>query len=287
MGLFSGLFSLFGANKDRKFQKSENELAYERNRPVNQVSEWELAGINPLFGLTSGSYVPAQATQIGDAYATAGARFGQAFDEGISQRLEKTKVKQENEELRKKLDELATPRVPSYMVQYGGALPLPGLGGTNAGQGDNRSASKDTAGRGNVAPKGRVLDDAVRNDKPYIPGTFLGPDAADPPGSQRIEAEPPSQTLAPISFLGMTARGTGTTTAAHVVEDNAGDVGGSAWGIPVIADYAIGTYSHNIGRPFADWLVGPGSGKPKPPKANTKTKRYRDFMKDTYPTVFD
>ena len=264
--LLGGALGLIGASKQRKEQRATNEA----NRPVNQVREWEAAGINPLFGISSGGYIPHQAAQIGDAYATAGARFGQAIDARRAEKLAETELKQENTKLREKLDELATPRVPSYMVQYGGALPLPGLGGTNAETRQNADRRS-----GLVSP---VSGDSRSS-------TGIGSTADVAPGRE-VEVAPYS------SGPGLTEINNIGTSGGIVVPGSDGE----PWGIDEVATAVV------IGGPQWLWntindpnvwddgsLLNPKTRapKPKPPKADTKTKRYRDFMKREYPTVFD
>jgi hypothetical protein len=128
------------------------------------------------------------------------------------------------------------------MERYGDLLPLPSKGSENASQ------------TGLVPVSDDLLDDARSGDRPYVPDTMWN---AEPVGSQRLEAEKPTKTMQPISVLGMTLRGTGTTTAAHIVEDNAGEAASMAWLAPAIGDYALGTYLHNIGRPFAKHVAEP------------------------------
>ncbi|KJZ25118.1 hypothetical protein [Tritonibacter mobilis] len=149
--LIGGAFGLLGASKQRK----ENQRINEANRPVNQVAEWEAAGINPLFGIGSGGYVPHQAASIGDAYATAGARFGQAIDQYRGEKLAETELKKENTALKEKLDELATPRIPSYLSQYGAIIPVPTIGATHGqvNRQDPRSVSGNVDGSGDLSPK--------------------------------------------------------------------------------------------------------------------------------------
>jgi len=259
--------SLIGGAANRRAQREANEA----NRPANQVREWEAAGINPLFGISSGGYIPHQAASMGDAFATAGAQIQRGMELDHADKIRETELAQENEKLREQLDEFANPRRPGYMQQYGALLPLPSVG------------EVDVAPVGNTTVPRPVLDRVARDDLPYIPGNFW--DTGVTPGSKRIVAPDPDNTLQPISVLGMTLRGTGTTSAAHRVEDNAGDVAGSAWAIPVFADYAVGTYLHNIGRPFAEWMLKPNakkkrvkrpSARPKPPYSAAKNPPLRN-----------
>jgi hypothetical protein len=128
MGLLPALIgagaSLIGGAANRKAQRRANAA----NRPVKQVRQWEEAGINPLFGISSGAYIPYQATSIGDSFATAGGIFAQHLSETKEQELRETQIELENEKLKKELDELAKPSEPSHLDRYRGVLPLPSQG---------------------------------------------------------------------------------------------------------------------------------------------------------------
>jgi len=141
MGLFSVLAgpfigaatSLLGGKKDAKAQ----QVANDQNRPAAQVAQWEQAGINPLFGISSGAYVPQKAASIGDSYAIAGNQFANAIDQlalDREQELRETQLELQNDKLRAQLDHFAKAGDSSYMEQYGGLIPLPSLGGRNAGR---------------------------------------------------------------------------------------------------------------------------------------------------------
>lgn len=263
--LVGGALGLIGASKQRKEQRRINEA----NRPVNQVREWEEAGINPLFGISSGGYVPYQAASIGDAYSVAGARFGQAIDQFREEKLAQTELKKENTALKEKLDELATPRIPSYLSQYGAIIPVPTIGGTNAQavqNGNRRSGvvSPVSGGGGSVDSLGATSDVAPGRDVEVSPYT---------------------------SGSGLTEINNRFTNGIVVPGSD-----GEPWGIDEVATYLA------VGVPQMWWdfqtnekywkdgtFMNPASRRtgPKPEKANTKTKAYRDFMKSAYPTAFD
>ena len=119
--LIGGATKLVGGLLDRKGQKKANAA----NSPSGQVAQWEAAGINPAFGISSGGYIPQQATSMGDSFATAGSYFAQAADRQHEEELKETAVRQENVDLRKKLDDLANPRTSGWLKRYGGVVPLP------------------------------------------------------------------------------------------------------------------------------------------------------------------
>lgn len=107
------------------FNRSATRKANEKNRPENQVREWEQAGINPIFGLSSGSYVPHQASMIGDSFAAAGAQYARSLDLQHEKELRETQIELENERLRLEIDKMSRPSEPGHMKKYGGILPLP------------------------------------------------------------------------------------------------------------------------------------------------------------------
>lgn len=119
--LISGASSLLGGFLNRRDTRKANAA----NSPVGQVAQWEAAGINPEFGISSGGYIPQQASTIGDSFATAGAIFGDALERDHAAKLKETEVKKENVELRKKLDDLANPRSAGWLKRYGSIMPLP------------------------------------------------------------------------------------------------------------------------------------------------------------------
>jgi hypothetical protein len=132
--------NLLGGFLNRRAQRKANEA----NRPVNQVKEWEAAGINPLFGISSGGYIPHQAsTAIGDSVATAGGIFAEHLAGKKEQELRETQLEQENETLKKQLDKVVKPSVPGHMETYGDILPLPSNGVRNA---NSESDSRDLSG---------------------------------------------------------------------------------------------------------------------------------------------
>lgn len=249
--LVGGALGLIGARKDRKAQQQANEA----NRPVNQVAEWEAAGINPIFGISSGGYIPHQAAQIGDSYATAGARFGQALDMRKEQKLRETNLELENQRLSKHLDELANPSEPSHMDQYGGILPLPSFGGSRAGT--------------QVSRQGVSLD-GVRNDSPQIDvrrrlkiQTPLGAFETDPrwTPAEQIEAEYGE----PVAFAYSVAR------AADIVSDH-------------VTVPAVNAYSSHIGKPFADWMMSIGDSQARPQKVTVGDKWGGSLPRSIKPT---
>ena len=136
--------SLVGGAANRNAQRKANE----KNRPVNQVEEWEEAGINPLFGISSGGYIPHQAASIGDSFATAGGIFADHLARKEETDLRKTQMELENQRLKKELDKVANPSEPGHMETYGGILPLPSNGGYNASNQGNSSAISPRNGDG-------------------------------------------------------------------------------------------------------------------------------------------
>jgi gas vesicle protein len=257
--LIGGAASLIGASKQRKEQRRINEA----NRPVNQVREWEEAGINPLFGISSGGYVPHQTASIGDAYAEAGARFGQAFDQHRAEKLAQTELKKENTQLREKLDKLADPSEPSYMSQYGGVLPLPRQGEIHAQGGNSRSGAFRTTGV--VRDSGNGLTD---DDIPSI----LVPFRAE--NGEIVMLPNPDLPDADQYVPALAGAG-----AASVQER-----GGFGPNLPAIGDFFGEMFSPSTGT---QRKRSGEKAKPRPPKPDTKTKEYRDFMKSAYPTAFD
>ncbi|MGR3624503.1 hypothetical protein [Pseudophaeobacter sp.] len=133
--------SLAGGALNRRAQKKANAA----NSPAGQVAQWEAAGINPAFGISSGGYIPQQATSMGDAFAEAGGQFARALDMKHDKELRETNMELENEKLRKEIDILANPSDPSYLERYGGILPLPSGG---SGNGQNSDLYRDSASAG-------------------------------------------------------------------------------------------------------------------------------------------
>lgn len=112
--------SYVGGRKKAKDQKKANAA----NSPAGQVAQWEDAEINPAFGISSGGYIPQQASTIGDSFAQAGAIFGEGLERDHAQKLEQTETKKENRELRKQLDKLSRPKTAGHLETN--KLPLPG-----------------------------------------------------------------------------------------------------------------------------------------------------------------
>lgn len=198
--LVGGALGLIGASKQRKEQRRVNEA----NRPVNQVREWEEAGINPLFGISSGGYVPYQAASIGDAYSVAGARFGQSIDQFREEKLAQTELKKENTALKEKLDELATPRIPSYLSQYGAIIPVPTIGATHGqtNRQGTRSVSGNVDGSSDLSPKSALR--AARRGGAGDPSTY-----------NKVEA--------PVVKAGIPWTGSGLFSTGESYEDALGD----------------------------------------------------------------
>lgn len=117
--LISGAFGLLGGSADRKAQARANKA----NLPVNQVKQWEKAGINPLFGISKGQWIPQQAASIGDSIATAGARFGEAIASKPEAELRATQLELQNDLLKKELDKAVAPAVePTALMR--GSIPV-------------------------------------------------------------------------------------------------------------------------------------------------------------------
>jgi len=110
--------SLLGGVMDRNATAAANKA----NRPENQVREWEAAGINPIFGISSGGYIRHRAASIGDAFATAGAQFQRGMEFDHKAKIAETELAQENERLRGALDRVSQPRQRTALQQT--ALPL-------------------------------------------------------------------------------------------------------------------------------------------------------------------
>lgn len=238
-----GLFGSKGPGPHERYRMAE-EHAYNlaSKQPSAQRAGMEAAGFNPNLLFGGGGFMQAQPSLIGDSYSTNGALFSDGLDMVHDDLIRQTALSKENEKLREALDEVAKPSEPAHMERYGDVLPLPSKGSQNVSQ------------TGLVPVSDDLLDDINGGDLPYVPGTVWN---AEPVGSQRLEAEKPTKTMQPISLFGMTLRGTGATTAAHIVEDNAGEAASMAWAVPAIGDYALGTYLHNIGRPFAKHVAEP------------------------------
>lgn len=133
--------SLIGGALNRRAQRKANDA----NRPINQVREWEAAGINPIFGISSGGFIPHQAASIGDSFATAGSQFARGLELDHAEKLKQTELAKENEKLREKLDEVAKPRQRGHMERYGDILPLPSNGDVDEKPKFTRSPTSDSA----------------------------------------------------------------------------------------------------------------------------------------------
>lgn len=118
----SGIFN-------RKAQKRANAA----NSPSGQVKAWEKAGINPLFGISKGQFIPQQAsTAIGDSIATAGARFGDAMAAKPEAELRATQLELQNDLLKKELDRSVSPPTEPTALQRGEPIDAPSAVGDNA-----------------------------------------------------------------------------------------------------------------------------------------------------------
>lgn len=168
--------SLLGGALNRKAQRKANEA----NRPINQVREWEAAGINPIVGITSGAYIPHQAASIGDSFSRAGGAFQRGLEFNHEQELRETELSQENERLKGVLDDLAKPVNPGHIQKYGEVLPLPSVGeihapgrkssssGTGLSVHDGQSLEHGFGSTGSYVAPGRELEAS-----PYTSGTGL------------------------------------------------------------------------------------------------------------------
>jgi len=262
--LVGGALSFLGGRSQRKQSQRQWEINRQDNLPQGIRANAEAAGFNPLVfagpGVGNGAgYQPT----MGHELSTAGQIVTDASLALENQKIRRAELELEN----KRLEEL---------VKANTLRPTtPGVyGDRNATTGQRTEASRI---------------DPITGDAGEVPGS-VPVDSSDPRRDIRDRRNSVNQ---PISFLGMNIRPTGYTTSAQAVEDAAGDLGGSLWGIPTAIDYAAGTYLHNIGRPFGRFTEKVYNGfDPKPPskrpkKANTKTKEYRDHMRSAYPTVYD
>lgn len=161
--VIGGGLSLIGGAKDRKAQAKANSA----NLPVNQVKQWEKAGINPAFGISQGQWIPQQAASVGDSYARAGSLFADAGQSIDRELLERTAIKKENTKLRETLDKVTKKSEKSEFQKRAASLPLPSSGGgdpsTPAGSGDSlqTQAEKRAALTGN---SGRPVEVMPVND---------------------------------------------------------------------------------------------------------------------------
>ncbi len=152
MGLFSALglgLKVVKGLSDRRAQKEANAA----NSPAGQVAQYEAAGLNPVPFMLGGGYVPQQATSIGDVFSEVGSFFERKEAQNHEQKVRETELAKENNDLRERLDDLATPQQPGYIQQYGGILPLPSVGGANVER--DIQAVSDTAVGGGVGRDGR------------------------------------------------------------------------------------------------------------------------------------
>ncbi|MEM9422709.1 MAG: hypothetical protein AAF986_09425 [Pseudomonadota bacterium] len=269
-----------GLNRIQRQESTQNVRA--------QRKSYEENGFNPLPFMGQGGMMPnspysggTSLPSIGDSHASAGGLFRQMVAMDHETQLRETELEKENEALRETIDDLAKPSEPGHLQRYGGIMPLPSEVGSNDTQ------------TGLVSGAGDVLGNGRFDDYPYTPGNVWA-NLDQTIGSQRQEAPPPDNTLQPLSFLGMIMRGTGTTSAAHKVEDNAGEGAGLLWAFPAGFDYAMGTYLHNVGRPFADWMVEKVPAQLKEAAKRTQkhkktkipdwgTSEYTDHMRRLYP----
>lgn len=227
--------SLIGGALNRSATKKANAA----NRPVNQVAEWEEAGINPLFGIASGGYIPHQAASIGDAFSEAGRTFADAIDLDHSERVEITRVEEENAELKKKLDEVAKPQEPGHLASHGAILPLPSEGDQNGPQNRNGVPVAGVRADGRQGATGRDLKvttpyGVVTTDPNWTP-------------TEEIEAEYGE----PAAWL---------YSGLRTMDAFADVVTVPLWN----------AYSENIGMPFNDWMmsIGDNHGTAKIPDAS-------------------
>lgn len=160
--------SLIGGGMNRKAVKQANAA----NSPAGQKEQFEAAGMNPIWGMSSGAYIPQQAASMGDAFATAGGKLARGLELFHDEKLKETELVKENEKLKKQLDELANPRVPTYMQQYGPSMPLPN-GGTNA---NSENAASDLPGpSGSSVPFGSTVDDVASGREVKVEKYSSGP----------------------------------------------------------------------------------------------------------------
>lgn len=148
---FSALATFAGGILKRR----DARRADANNRPAAQVRQYEEAGINPLFGMTSGSYVPYSGASIGDAFAVAGSQYQRQAEFEHEQKLKETALAQENKSLKKQLDKVAKPQEKSHLGKYGDILPLPSESDLNAGS--KGSTQGVSGGGGSSVPAGSPL----------------------------------------------------------------------------------------------------------------------------------
>lgn len=222
--LIGGATSLVGGAMNRKAQREANAA----NRPTEQVREWEEAGINPLFGISSGAFIPHQAASIGDSFATAGGRIARAFELQHEDQLRETELQKENTKLREQLDELATPRRPGYIQQYGDVLPLPSVGDEN------------------VSPEVSRKDVSVAGIRADGPQSDASRDLVITTPYGELHSDP-------------------NWTPYQEFEDEFGDLAGLVYsavrGADLVADTLGRAYSVNIGAPFSEWMMSIGDNQ--------------------------
>lgn len=212
--------TLIGGALNRKAQKDANKA----NSPTGQVAQWEAAGINPLFGISSGGYIPQRAVSMGDAFANAGNTFARGLELDHEQDLRETNLELQNEKLRKQLDKLAKPIEPSHMDRHGGILPLPSNGGFNA---SGQSSVQDVRVAG-VRADGRQAD-ATRRLNVTTP---YGEMTSDP-----------------------------NWTPASEIEDEYGEAAGLLYSSVRAADFLADQFAGPVartGKSFADWMTSIG-----------------------------
>lgn len=222
-----------GALIDGVANRNAVREANDANRPVNQVAEWEDAGINPIFGISSGAHIPHQAATIGDTFSKVGGAFSDAIMFNHEQSLRETELQKENDRLKEGYDKLAKPVELSHLQKHGGSLPLPSIGDTHENAGQNRQGLFG----GLFAPWGAPDD----HERPYALG-------------REVE-------LAPVaSGAGITELENGYTRGTIYLPGNDGE----PWGIDeVITAGLVGGpqlawnyYSDFIGDPFARSMKG-------------------------------
>lgn len=196
------------------------------------------------FGISSGAFIPHQAASIGDSFATAGGRIARAFELHHEDQLRETELQKENTELREQLDELATPRRPGYMQQYGAVLPLPSVGDSHAGP-NSTKRPVESPERLRMATDGD-RDDSLSGVGPEHPAIRIGggwwktnPFYADSEVYEQRYGEP----------------GEWVSGAINGVADLVAT--GLYWG-----QRGYQSYTENIGEPIGDWLASRVDGAP-------------------------
>lgn len=113
--------SLIGGALNRKSQKKANAA----NSPAGQKAQYEAAEMNPVWGMSNHNYIPQVSTGIGDAFAKAGGIADDYFTQIELEKKEESKVRKQNTELRKQLDQIAREGPRSDFQRYQSVLPLP------------------------------------------------------------------------------------------------------------------------------------------------------------------